>query len=76
MIDTAGGQQTAVDRPLADLGHARRVAVGSPYFVASALAIPGTDLVLTLPARLADRLAGMAGVRRVAPPAEIRRSRT
>ena len=68
------GQQALVDRPLADLGKTRTVVLRSPYLVASALAVAGTDLVLTIPRRLVALLSGMGSqFRQVEPPGEIGR---
>lgn len=70
-VSTAYGQQTMIDRPLVDLAMKRRIVFWSPYFVASVLAIVGTDVVLTIPKRLATALSGLVSVRQVAPPKEI-----
>jgi DNA-binding transcriptional LysR family regulator len=44
VVDTWDGQQTPVDRPLAQLGLKRRVALRVPFFVPTILAIARTDL--------------------------------
>ena len=69
------GQQSMVDRPLAEHGKTRTVVVRSPYLVASALGVAGTDLVLTTARRLAALLLPGAGgpLRQVEPPDEIGR---
>ena len=72
LVETFAGQQTLVDRPLAQLGAKRRVAVSLPFFVPAVFAIAQTDLVLTVPRRLAKITAGMAGVRVVEAPHEIK----
>ena len=72
LVETLAGQQTLVDRPLAQLGAKRRVAVSLPFFVPAVFAIAQTDLVLTVPRRLAKITAGMAGVRVVEAPHEIK----
>jgi hypothetical protein len=61
-----------VDRPLAQLGAKRRVALSLPFFVPAVFAIAQTDLVLTMPRKLAKITAAMAGVRMVEPPREIK----
>ena len=71
MIATSEGQQTMIDRPLADLGKARNVVFESPYFMATALSIVGTDLILTVPTRVALELSRLANLRQVLPPQEI-----
>ena len=61
-----------LDRPLADLGLRRRVALSVPFFVPAVAAVAGSDLVLTLPRKLAKAVAAMANVRSVEPPPEIK----
>jgi len=72
LVETLEGQQTLVDRPLAQLGAKRRVALSLPFFVPAIFAIAQTDLILTVPRRLARITAAMAGVRVVEPPREIK----
>ena len=62
----------ALDRPLADLGLRRRVALSVPFLVPAVAAVAGSDLVLTLPRKLAKAVAAMANVRFVEPPPEIK----
>jgi DNA-binding transcriptional LysR family regulator len=71
-VESLGGQQTPVDRPLAQLGVKRRVALTLPFFVPAIFAIAQTDLILTVPRKLAQITAAMAGVRVVEPPREIK----
>jgi DNA-binding transcriptional LysR family regulator len=72
VVETWDGQQTPVDRPLAELGLKRRAALRIPFFVPTILAIARTDLTLTLPRRLARITPSMAGLRLVEPPHEIK----
>ncbi|MBD1868851.1 LysR family transcriptional regulator [Cyanobacteria bacterium FACHB-471] len=71
VVTTAEGQQTMIDRPLADLGKARNIVLQSPYFMATALNIVDTDLIFTVPMRLALELSKLANFRQVLPPQEI-----
>lgn len=71
LVATAEGQQTMIDRPLADLGRARNIVLQSPYFMATALNIVDTDLIFTVPMRLALELSKLANFRQVLPPQEI-----
>jgi DNA-binding transcriptional LysR family regulator len=50
----------------------RHAVLSLPFFVPTVLAIARTDLVLTLPRRLAKNMAPVAGVRVVEPPREIK----
>ena len=71
LIDTWDGQQTLVDRPLAQLGVKRSVALSMPFFVPAVFAIAHTDLILTVPRKLAAITAAVAGVRMIEAPREI-----
>jgi DNA-binding transcriptional LysR family regulator len=71
LVETLGGQQTMVDRPLAQLGVKRRVALRLPFFLPAIFAIAKTDLVLTVPRKLAKITAPIAGLRVMEPPREI-----
>ncbi len=71
VVATAEGQQTMIDRPLADIGKARNVVLQSPYFMATALNIVDTDLIFTVPMRIALELSKLANFRQVLPPQEI-----
>jgi DNA-binding transcriptional LysR family regulator len=72
LVETLDGQQTMVDRPLAQLGVKRRVALRIPFFIPAIFAIGQTDLVLTVPRILAKITAKIGGVRMVEPPREIK----
>jgi hypothetical protein len=48
-VETWEGQQTPVDRPLADLGLKRQAVLRIPFFVPTILSIARTDLVITVP---------------------------
>jgi DNA-binding transcriptional LysR family regulator len=72
VVETLDGQQTLVDRPLAQLGAKRRVALTLPFFVPAIFAVAQTDLILTVPRRLAKITAPIAGLRVVEPPREIK----
>jgi DNA-binding transcriptional LysR family regulator len=71
VVATWEGQQTLVDRQLAQRGAKRHVVVSMPFFVPAAFAIAHTDLILTVPRRLAAMTASIAGVRMVEAPREI-----
>ncbi|MBD2069990.1 LysR family transcriptional regulator [Leptolyngbya sp. FACHB-671] len=71
VVATAEGRQTMIDRPLADLGKQRNVVLQSPYFMSTALSIVGTDLIFTVPMRIALELSKLANFQQVLPPQEI-----
>ncbi len=72
LVETLDGQQTMVDRPLAQLGLKRRAVLRLPFFVPAIFAIGQTDLVLTVPRILAKITAKIGGLRVVEPPREIK----
>jgi len=72
VIDTREGQQTPVDRCLTELGLKRRAGLHVPFFVPTILTIARTDLIFTLPRKLAKIIARIADVRVVEPPHEIK----
>jgi LysR family transcriptional activator of mexEF-oprN operon len=70
-----GSRDGALDGPLAEAGHPRRLGA----VVAHLSAVPGilarTDMVITLSARLARQMADAHGLRLRPPPVEIRHTR-
>jgi DNA-binding transcriptional LysR family regulator len=70
MVDVLQGEQSAVDRRLTELGQHRRRTLSVPYHSAAVLAVPGTSLVATLPARLVSTLDD-PDLRVVAAPPEV-----
>jgi len=56
-VTISGVGESAVDAALATQGHARRVALRVPHFLAGAMLVADSDMILTLPRRLARRLA-------------------
>ncbi|MCS7480333.1 LysR family transcriptional regulator [Umezawaea endophytica] len=65
------GEQTMVDRRLAELGRRRFAGLRVPYFSAAPAALPGTDLVATLPRRGAAPYLDDPAYRVVEAPVEI-----
>src|ERR1700755_2199179 len=56
LVEIREGQQALVDRALSQLGAKRHVACTLPFFVPAIFAIAQTDLILTVPRRLAKIL--------------------
>lgn len=71
VVETQTNQQTLVDRPLAELGHRRKVALQVPFFIPGILALENTGLVMTTPSRLAQEMLARYHVRMVKAPTEI-----
>jgi DNA-binding transcriptional LysR family regulator len=57
---------------LARLGKKRRVALSLPYFFAATFAVAQTDLIVTVPRRLAKMTSSISGLRAVEPPKKIK----
>jgi len=72
LVEIRKGQQPLVDRALSQLGAKRRVALTLPFFVPAIFAIAQTDLILTVPRRLAKITAVIAGVRVMEAPREMK----
>lgn len=65
---TAGG---FVDDALAALGRRRRVALAVPHFLIAPLVLAGTDLIATVPRRIATAFAPMVDLALRPPPIEL-----
>jgi DNA-binding transcriptional LysR family regulator len=72
IVETWGGQQAPVDRPLAQLGVKRNAVLRCPFFVPTIFTVARSDLVLTVPLRLGKMAAAVAAVRVVRPPRELK----
>lgn len=70
-VTISGVGEYAVDQALAALGRTRRIALRVPHFVAGAMLVADSDMVLTLPRRLAQRLARTLPLVLLAPPLEL-----
>ena len=66
-VETESGQQNLIDRSLAEAGLQRRVAAHLSYFLAAMSMLEKTDLVLTIPARIAEPVLGLLLPRLKAP---------
>jgi DNA-binding transcriptional LysR family regulator len=71
LVELREGQQALVDRALSQLAAKRSVAVTLPFFVPAIFAVAQTDLILTVPRKLAEITADVASVRVVEAPREI-----
>jgi len=71
VVDVLSGQQTPVDRPLALLGLKRSVGLLLPYFLPACLAVAQSNMILTMPSRLARQLETAAGLRLIKAPREL-----
>jgi DNA-binding transcriptional LysR family regulator len=71
LIALADHQQGIIDQALQVKGLARRVQLEIPYFSCAAWNIEHSDMILTLPQRLALRLAGTSQTRMLKAPIEL-----
>jgi DNA-binding transcriptional LysR family regulator len=73
VLVSPGGTLTGiVDKTLDDLGMSRRVVMAVPYFFAALATVARTDLIATLPRRVAQRHAREFGLSSINPPLKIR----
>lgn len=70
VVNVLQGEQSAIDRRLAELGRRRVASLSVPYHSAAVLAVPDTPLVATLPERFVSTLDDPR-LRVVAAPAEV-----
>lgn len=71
LILIAQQRQGIIDKALEEKGIQRRVQLKIPYFASAAWVIERSDMILTLPKRLATRLAKISRTRMVGPPIEL-----
>lgn len=71
LVSPRGATGSVVDTALEALGRKRRVAVEVPHFLVAPHVVRETDVVLTLAQRVAEKLAPLLGLRRIAPPLEL-----
>jgi DNA-binding transcriptional LysR family regulator len=71
MIAPTGNPGGIVDDALAKLGSERRVVASVPHFLIAPFLIPNTDLVVTLPSRVARAFASSLGLVVVEPPLKL-----
>lgn len=70
-VETRPGPQNLIDRSLGEAGLQRHVAVHLPYFLAAIRMLETTDLVLTMPARIADPALALLDLPLLKSPREI-----
>ena len=66
-----GGRQTIPEKRLADLGQKRRIAMSVAYFSAAIRSVAGTQLIATVPKRIADYAAENRALKVLKPPLEL-----
>ena len=71
LVAPGGRPGSLLDDALAKLGKRRRVALRVPSFLVATLVVAGSDLLVTLPARLARRMAESLPLSLRPPPAEL-----
>ncbi len=70
-VETQPHQHNHIDRTLGERGLQRRVAVHLPYFLAAIRMLESTNLVLTMPARIAEPVPTLLDLPRLKAPKEI-----
>jgi len=72
VVNVLSGQQTPIDRPLRALAQKREVGLVMPFFAPAVLAVAQSNMILTVPKRLALKLAKSAAVRLIGAPHEVK----
>lgn len=72
IVETWAGLQTPVDRPLAELGLKRNAVLRVPFFLPAIFTVAHTDMIATVPRRMAKMAVETADVRVIEPPREIK----
>lgn len=70
-VETRANQQNITDRALGESGLRRRIGLRLPYILPALLALETTDMVLTIPARIAGSIKRQSNLRCVKAPQEI-----
>lgn len=73
LVGQAGDLKGVVDAELERIGKKRHVAVGVPHFLAGLATVSETDLIATLPRRVADAFANRFNLVVADPPLQVRR---
>lgn len=71
VINSSGAAPLLIEKEIARLGITRRVSLNIPSFIGAALVVEHTDLVITIPERLADVLKGRGALRTFAVPFQL-----
>lgn len=71
LVNLAQQRQGVIDKALEDKGIERRVQLKIPYFASAAWVIENSDMILTVPRRLARRLVKISATRMIEPPVEL-----
>lgn len=72
LISSPGRDRSAVDLALERLGrHPRKIALRLPHFMAATAIVAATDLIMTLPLRIAAHMARHEGLEVRDPPVEL-----
>jgi DNA-binding transcriptional LysR family regulator len=70
-VGVLAGRQTIPEQRLAALGHKPTFAIEVPYFTAAIRCVQGTDLIATVPRRLAELDRHNPSVKFLQPPAQV-----
>ena len=73
VVSSSGSAPLILDQEIERLGLKRKVSLNIPNFIGAALVVEHTDLILTIPERLADVLQGRAAVRIFPVPFQLPR---
>ncbi len=71
LVSILGGRTGVVDDAFLKLGKQRKISIWLPYFATAATIVAKTDLVLTVPTRVANELVQLGKLTRFEPPLKL-----
>lgn len=71
VVSSSGAAPVILDQAIERLGLKRKISLNIPHFIGAALVVEHTDLILTIPERLADVLHGRAAIKIFPVPFEL-----
>lgn len=71
VISSSGAAPVLIDQELARQGHKRRITLQIPNFIGAALVVEHTDLIITIPERLAQVLEGRGALKTFPVPVPL-----
>ena len=70
-ISIQGGMQVIPDKPLAEMGYKRKIAIRVPYFEAAMRCVRGTKLIATIPRKFVEGEPANKAIKILRPPPEL-----
>lgn len=71
LVSIHGGRSGVIDQHLDRIGKPRKIEFWTPYFLTAPMVVAQSDLILTVPTRLADQFSALLGLVRIELPIEV-----